>query len=123
RDGGGTPPPPAPAPKPTPPAPAAKAKAKAKPAPKPSPTVHYNSAPTAPTFDSAVEELLHKLGPEAKFRPFNIDQLTERAEAEARSEGGEPAVEELRGQVERLRDELDERLAKRNIWRTYGQEN
>lgn len=116
RDGGGTPPPPAPAPKPTPPAPAAKAKAKAKPAPKPSPTVHYNSAPTAPTFDSAVEELLHKLGPEAKFRPFNIDQLTERAEAEARSEGGEPAVEELRGQVERLRDELDERLARTNIW-------
>ncbi|MBN7310363.1 phage/plasmid primase, P4 family [Mycobacteroides abscessus] len=114
RDGGGTPPPPTPKPTPAAPAPAAKPKAKAVKAapakPKPVPTVHYNSAPAAPTFDSAVEELLHAVGPEAKFRPFNIDQLTERAEAEARSEGGEPAVEELRGQVSKLRAELEERI-------------
>ncbi|ANO02292.1 hypothetical protein BAB75_01690 [Mycobacteroides immunogenum] len=114
-------PPPAPAPKPTPAAPAAaakgKPKAKAAPAkPKPVPTVHYNSAPSVPTFDSAVDELLHKLGPDAKFRPFNIDQLTERAEAEAHAEGGLPAVEELRSQVTKLRDALDERLARTNIW-------
>ncbi|WP_078343945.1 phage/plasmid primase, P4 family [Mycobacteroides immunogenum] len=98
--GGGTPPP-APAPKPTPaaPTPAAKGKPKA-----------------APTVGSAVDELLHKLGPEAKFRPFVLESLIERAESEARAHGGEPAVEELRSRVTKLRAELDERLARTNIW-------
>ncbi|WJR34076.1 phage/plasmid primase, P4 family [Mycobacteroides immunogenum] len=108
---GGTPLSPTPAPKPTPAAPAPVAKAKAvKPASKPTPTVHRNSAPTVPTFDSAVEELLHAVGPSARFRPFNLDQLTERAEDEARAQGGEPAIEELRAEVARLRAELEERI-------------
>lgn len=129
--GGGTPsPPPAPspAPKPTPaaPAPAVKVKPRAKskatkvaPA-KPVPTIHYSSAPTAPTSASAVDELLHKLGPDAKFRPFNLDSLIERAEDETRAGGGEPAVEELRGQVSKLRAELEERLARTqaSMWGT-----
>ncbi|MBN7493062.1 DUF3854 domain-containing protein [Mycobacteroides abscessus subsp. abscessus] len=122
---GGTPlPPPPPAPKPTPAAPApevrGKPKAKVEAKPKPTLTIHYESAPSPRTFDSAVEELLHKLGADAKFRPFNLDQLTERAEAEARSEGGEPAVEELRGRVSKLRDELEERItqARMIMWGT-----
>lgn len=124
RDGGTPLPPPPPAPKPTPAAPAPVAKAKAvKPAPKPAPTIHYNSATSPRAFDSAVEELLSAVGPEAKFRPFGLDQLIERAEEEARAQGGEPALEELRGQVEQLRAELDERITRTNIWRTYGQEN
>lgn len=116
---GGTPPP-APAPKPTPAAPAPAAKPKAAPAkPKPTPTIYYSSgrpSASATTFDSAVEELLHEVGPEAQFRPLFIDRLIERAEAEAHAGGGESAVEELRAQVARLRAELDERLAKRNAW-------
>lgn len=90
---------------------------------KSAPTIHYNSATSPRTFDSAVEELLSVVGPESRFRPFNIGSLTERAEAEARAQGGEPAVEELRGQVEQLCAELDERITRTNIWRTYGQEN
>ncbi|MGC7202884.1 hypothetical protein RA999_20135, partial [Mycobacteroides abscessus subsp. massiliense] len=69
RDGGTPLPPPPPAPKPTPAAPApapevrGKPKAKAvKPAPKPAPTIHYNSATSPRTFDSAVEELLSAVG-------------------------------------------------------------
>ncbi|MBN7566654.1 DUF3854 domain-containing protein [Mycobacteroides abscessus subsp. massiliense] len=124
RDGGTPLPPPPPAPKPTPAAPAPVAKAKAvKPAPKPAPTIHYNSATSPRAFDSAVEELLSAVGPEAKFRPFNLTEMSERAEAEARAQGGEPAVEELRGEVEQLRAELEERITRTNIWRTYGQEN
>lgn len=120
--GGSTPPPPAstPKPKPTTAAPSAKGKPKAAPAKvKPTPTIYYASdlsSSSAPTFGSAVEELLNALGPEAKFRPFNIDSLIERAEAEAHAGGGEAAVEELRVQVARLRAELDERLARTNIW-------
>lgn len=124
RDGGGVPPP-APAPKPTPAAPASAAKGKAKavkPAPnaKPTPTIHYGSAQAVPTSASAVDELLHAVGPEAKFRPFNIDSLIERAEAETHAQGGDAAVEELRGQVTKLRAELDERLARTraSIWGT-----
>ncbi|RIS83889.1 phage/plasmid primase, P4 family [Mycobacteroides abscessus] len=128
--GGGTPPPPAPSPKPTPAAPAPTAKgrprasAKPKPAPakvKPAPTIYYSSGrPLVPTttFDSAVEELLHEIGPEAKFRPLFIDRLIERAEAETHAQGGDAAVEELRGQVSKLRDELEERLARTSIWGT-----
>lgn len=127
RDGGTPLPPPPPAPKPTPAAPApapevrGKPKAKAvKPAPKPAPTIHYNSATSPRTFDSAVEELLSAVGPEARFRPFDIGSLTERASASARSEGGEPAVEELRGRVSKLRDELEERItqARMTMWGT-----
>lgn len=65
----------------------------------------------AQVFESAREELLHKLGPEAKFRHPFLDSLIERAEAEARAQGGLPAVEELRGEVERLRAELEARIA------------
>lgn len=120
RDGGGTPPP-APAPKPTPAAPAAKSKVtKAAPA-KPGPTIYYSSgrsSSSAPTVGSAVDELLRVVGPEAEFhRPF-LGQLIEQAEAEARAQGGDVAVEELRSQVTKLRAALDERLAKRNIWGT-----
>lgn len=111
---GGTPAPPAPAPKPTPsaPAPAALApKSVARAVSKKSRTGGSTKpAPTA-VFDSAREELLHAVGPSARFRPFNLDQLTERAEAEARAQGGEPAVEELRAEVERLRAELEARIA------------
>lgn len=118
-DGGGTPPPP-PAPKPTPAAPSPTAKPRAK-AVKPTPTIYYSTSDlpssSVPTSASAVDELLHKLGPDAKFRPF-VDSLIERAEDEARAQGGEPAVEELRGKVERLRAELDERLARTSIWGT-----
>ncbi|MDM2349086.1 phage/plasmid primase, P4 family [Mycobacteroides abscessus] len=111
RDGGTPPPPPPPAPKPTPAAPAPVAKA-VKPAPKPAPTIHCNSATSPRTFDSAVEELLSAVGPSARFRPFNIDTLIERAEDEARAQGGEPAVEELRAEVERLRAELEDRITR-----------
>lgn len=136
--GGGTTPPPAP--KPAPPVPSAPAPKRApvsKTAPTPSatPTVTRENgytiirtggstkpAPTA-VFESAREELLHAVGPSARFRPFNLDQLTERAENEARAQGGDPAVEELRAEVARLRAELDKRITRTNIWRTYGQEN
>lgn len=129
--GGTPPPPPAPKPKPTPaaPAPAAKGKpralAKPKAAPakaKPVPTIYYSTSDlpssSVPTSASAVEELLHEIGPEAKFRPLFIDRLIERAEAETHAQGGDAAVEELRGQVSKLRDELEERLARTSIWGT-----
>ena len=99
------------APKPTTAAPAPAAKS----APKPTPTIHYGSAPpTATTFDSAVEELLHAVGPQATFRTpsFALNPLIERAEAEARAQGGDPAVEGLRAEVTQLRAELEERLAR-----------
>lgn len=119
-DGGGTPPPPAPKPTLAAPAPAAKPKAKAAPA-KPTPTIYYasdRSSTVVPTFDNAVEELLHAVGPEAKFhRPF-IDQLIERAEDEAHAQGGDAAVEELRGKVTKRRAALEERLARTSIWGT-----
>lgn len=143
---GGSVPPLPPAPTPAPPAPSApvpKSKPKStagavtkKPsAPSVTPTVTRENGytivrtgggstkPAPPAvFDSAREELLHAVGPSARFRPFNIDQLTERAEAEARSEGGEPAVEELRGQVSKLRAELDERISRTNMWTAFRQE-
>ncbi|WP_147378663.1 phage/plasmid primase, P4 family [Mycobacteroides abscessus] len=126
--GGGTPPPPAPKPTPAAPAPAAKGKPKAKAAPakvKPTPTIYYSSdasSSSAPTSDSAVDELLRVVGPDAKFRPFVLESLIERAEAEARAAGGEPAVEELRGKVTQLRAELEERLARTqaSIWGTIS---
>lgn len=73
--------------------------------------------PTA-VFDSAREELLHKLGPEAKFRHPFLDSLIERAEEEARAQGGEPAVEELRAEVAQLRAELEDRItqARMTMW-------
>lgn len=127
RDGGTPLPPPPPAPKPSPAAPApevrGKPKAKVEAKPKPTPTIHYSSdaqvpRPPARTFDSAVEELLHKLGSEAKFRPFDIDSLIERAESQAHAQGGDAAVKELRAEVTRLRAELENRVTRRNIWGT-----
>lgn len=128
RDGGTPLPPPPPAPKPTPAAPApevrGKPKAKVEAKPKPTPTIHYSSDAQVPrparTFDSAVEELLRAIGTEAKFRPFNLEALTDAAEAEARAQGGEPAVEELRGEVERLRAELENRITqtRASMWGT-----
>lgn len=72
----------------------------------------------AQVFESAREELLHKLGPEAKFRHPFLDSLIERAEEEARAQGGEPAVEELRAEVAQLRAELEERItqARMTMW-------
>lgn len=128
-DGGGTPPPP-PAPTPAAHATSAKPRVKAKPkaAPakvKPTPTIYYasdRSSSSARTATSAVEELLHAVGTGSKFRPFNIDSLIERAEAEAHAQGGDAAVKELRAEVTRLRAELEARLAKRNIWTAFRQE-
>ncbi|SIG37716.1 phage/plasmid primase, P4 family, C-terminal domain [Mycobacteroides abscessus subsp. abscessus] len=134
---GGSVPPLPPAPTPAPPAPSApapKSRERAvtkKSAPSVKPTVTRENgymiirtsggstkpAPTA-VFESAREELLHAVGPEAKFRYPFLDSLTERAEAEARAQGGEPAVEELRAEVARLRAELEDRItqARMTMW-------
>lgn len=82
-------------------------------------------APTAPVPSlSAVEELLHTVGPKVTFKTpsFALDPLIQRAEAEAHGQGGEPAVEGLRAEVTRLRAELDERMARNrdSVWpRTF----
>lgn len=126
--GGTPPPPPAPTPALSAPSTTAPKRAVSKKAPTPSatPTVTIirtggsTKPATSQVFDSAREELLHAVGPSARFRPFNLDQLTERAEAEARAQGGESAVEELRGRVSKLRDELEERItqARMTMWGT-----
>lgn len=73
--------------------------------------------PLAPKRGGAASALIQAVGPAAWFRPFGIERLIERAEHEARLRGGERAVEELRAEVERLRDELDVRIAaQRGTW-------
>ncbi|AMT69284.1 MULTISPECIES: hypothetical protein [Mycobacteroides] len=74
--------------------------------------------PLAPKRGGAA--LILAVGPDAWFRPFNIERLIERAEHEARLRGGERAVEELRAEVTRLRDELDVRIAaQRGTWPAF----
>ncbi|RIT59364.1 hypothetical protein [Mycobacteroides abscessus] len=73
--------------------------------------------PLAPKRGGAASALIQAVGPAAWFRPFGIERLIERAAHEARLRGGERAVEELRAEVERLRDELDVRIAaQRGTW-------
>lgn len=76
--------------------------------------------PLAPKRGGAASALIQAVGPDVWFRPFGINQLIERAEHEARLRGGERAVEELRAEVERLRAELDVRIAaQRGTWPAF----
>lgn len=76
--------------------------------------------PLAPKRGVAASALIQAVGPDTWFRPFNIGALIERAEHEARLRGGERAVAELRAEVERLRAELDVRIAaQRGTWPAF----